>query len=294
MPRCAGRDIIRRVREPLSLHKLSAPARFLDLSDYARPLAALIVRALVPTRVSPIHITLAFTIVGGAAAGLLTSGSYAHRVGAGLLLLLKSTLDAADGSLARARGRPSRVGRYLDSICDFLVNLAVFGGLAWAEAAGAQSTWPFPIAAAALLAATLEGSVFHYYYLLQRRLTGGDETSLFDESQAHPFPWDHPGLTRALQQAYLAIYGWQDSLVGWLDHVAIGTDKRNASACRSAAPSHGFLTATTALGLGSQLLLIAVCAAINRPFWAVYVFLGPGIALWAMLLLMRRRSYREK
>src|SRR5262245_55657453 len=107
-----------------SIHKLPESARFVDLSDYARPLAGWLVAVLLPTRVLPIHITLVFTVVGLLAAVLFASGGYGRGVVAGALLLLKSALDAADGSLARARGRPSRAGRYLDSVCDFLVNTA--------------------------------------------------------------------------------------------------------------------------------------------------------------------------
>lgn len=268
-----------------SNHKLSDHERFLDLSDYGRPLADLIVAALLPTRVSPLHLTLGYTVVGLLAAGLFAAGGYAQGVAAGLLLLVKSALDAADGSLARARGRPSRVGRYLDSLCDFLVNLAVFGGLAWAEAARAGSAWSFPVAALALVAAMLEVSVVNYYYDLQRRLAGGDHTSLLDESQARPYPWDHPRLTRLLQRAYLAIYGWQDRLVARLDRLAVAP----LPAWRHA-PSPRYLTATTALGLGTQLLLIALAAVVNRPFWALFFFLGPGTAFCAVLLFWRRRS----
>lgn len=270
---------------PPSNHKLSDHARFLDLSDYGRPLGDLIVTALLPTRVLPQHLTLGYTVVGLLAAGLFAAGGHVQGVAAGLLLLLKSALDAADGSLARARGRPSRTGRYLDSLCDFLVNLAVYSGLAWAEAARARSAWPIPVAAAALVAGLLQVSVFNYYYILQRGLAGGDHISLLDETEAHPYPWDPPRLTRLLQRAYLAIYGWQDRLVARLDRLAVA-----ALPASRHAPSTRFLTATTAAGLGSQLLLIALAAVVNHPFWALLFFLGPGTAYCGFLLLWRRRS----
>ena len=44
---------------------------------------------------------------------------------AGIGLIVKSFLDALEGSLARARNRPSRVGRFVDSVCDYIVNAAV-------------------------------------------------------------------------------------------------------------------------------------------------------------------------
>ncbi|MBI3762921.1 MAG: CDP-alcohol phosphatidyltransferase family protein [Chloroflexi bacterium] len=264
------------------IHKLPDRARFFDISDYARPVARLIVSTLLYTRVSPIHLTIAFTVAGLSAAGLFAAGGYAHGLLAGLLLLVKSALDAADGSLSRARGRPSRVGRYLDSVCDVLVNLAVFEGLAWAESARTGSGWPFAVAAMALAIATLEGSVFHYYYIV-KRLSEGDTTSLLDEREALPYPWDNPGLTRILQLAYLVIYGWQDRLMAWLDRLVTSPQPP-----RPPAPSHPYLTATTALGLGTQLLIIAVYAVLGHPYWALYFFLGPGLAYWGLLLIVRK------
>ena len=54
----------------MSLDKVDAGHHFLDLSDYARPIARITVRVLVRTPVSPIHITLVYTVVGLIAAGL--------------------------------------------------------------------------------------------------------------------------------------------------------------------------------------------------------------------------------
>src|SRR3989304_1357557 len=122
------------------MDKVPEGHRFLDMSDYARPLAKVLVRLLLPTRVSPVHLTLAHTAVGFMAAILFALDRWLPFAGA--LLLLKSALDAADGSLARARGRPSRVGRFLDSIGDVLVTVAAFFGIAagaWRRAG--QADW---------------------------------------------------------------------------------------------------------------------------------------------------------
>ena len=50
-------------------------------------------------------------------------------VAAALLLQLKTVLDNADGQLARAAGKESVLGRYLDSESDLLVNAALFAAL---------------------------------------------------------------------------------------------------------------------------------------------------------------------
>src|SRR5258706_7682382 len=100
------------------MDKVPTESAFFDLSDYAR-LPARWLAKHVPASLTPVHLTLAFTGVGALAAWFMALNRFLPF--AGLLLLLKSLLDAADGSLARIRRRPSRVGRFLDSVCDFFV-----------------------------------------------------------------------------------------------------------------------------------------------------------------------------
>jgi phosphatidylglycerophosphate synthase len=256
------------------MDKVPEGHRVLDVSDYARPLAQVLVRLLLPTQVTPVHLTLAHTAVG-----LLAAMLFALDRGlplAGALLLLKSALDAADGSLARARGRPSRVGRFLDSIGDVSVTIAVFFGIA----AGAwrrdgQAHWA--LAALAMICATLQCSVFNYYYVRYRAQTGGDTTSDVNEDEARGYAWDNPRALRALHGLYRLIYGWQDSL---MDHI-------DTWAARRAPVTTSFLTATTALGLGAQLLITAVCAALGQPVWALWIFVIPFNFYWIALIFVR-------
>jgi len=91
-----------------------------------RPPAHLVARALARLRVPPPAV-----VVAGAAAGFAAAvevGRHAFLAGA-LLLQLKTLLDNADGQLARATGRVTDFGRYLDSEADLLVDAAVFAGL---------------------------------------------------------------------------------------------------------------------------------------------------------------------
>jgi phosphatidylglycerophosphate synthase len=255
---------------------------FLDLSDYARPAARLLVRALLPTPVTPIHLTLAFTLVGVLAALLFALDRWLPM--AGLLLLLKSALDAADGSLARARRRPSRVGRFLDSVCDFAVMAAVFSGIAISAWTRTRHAAYFGWATAGLLCATLQGSVFSYYYVRYRAQVSGDQTSRTSESTPDGYLWDDPVILRRLHRLYRLIYGWQDALMEHLD--------------RRVAPGHlpvsrGFLTATTALGLGTQLLVIAACATLGQPAWSLWLFPTVFNLYWLLLLLLRRRTWLQ-
>jgi archaetidylinositol phosphate synthase len=103
-----------------------------------RPPAHLVARALAPLRVPPPAVVLAGTATGIAAAVEIGRHGF---VAAAALLQLKTLLDNADGQLARATGRVTDFGRYLDSESDLLVDAAVFAALGlwigpWAAFAG--------------------------------------------------------------------------------------------------------------------------------------------------------------
>jgi hypothetical protein len=103
------------------------------------------------------------------------------------------------------------------------------------------------------------------------------------EREPAGYPWDNPRLVAALHRAYLGLYGWQDALVAWLDRQVAGT--------RQAPLRPGFMTAVSVLGLGTQLAVLAACAALSRPVWALWAFLTVFNA-YALLLLAHRRLAR--
>lgn len=72
------------------------------------------------------------TVVGSAltaSVGLLAAQGW--FVAAGICLWLFSMTDTLDGALARATGRATRFGAFLDSVCDRYAEAAVFWGLLW-------------------------------------------------------------------------------------------------------------------------------------------------------------------
>ena len=74
----------------------------------------------------------ALTVIGSvltASVGVLIAQGW--FVAAGLCLWVFSATDTLDGALARATGRVSVFGAFLDSVCDRYAEAAVFFGLVW-------------------------------------------------------------------------------------------------------------------------------------------------------------------
>ncbi len=105
-------------------------------------------RSLHRAGVTPNMVTAAGLILSVAAALLAASG----QLYAGLAVFFFSAcLDAVDGSLARSCGGSSEFGRYFDSICDRLSELAFVAG---AVVGGAPATACIVIGGSCLLLAT--------------------------------------------------------------------------------------------------------------------------------------------
>jgi phosphatidylglycerophosphate synthase len=95
-----------------------------------RPLAALIVRAVFPTRVTPNQLTWGSFLVGLAGACFFASGGHAGFAAGGVLAQVSSIIDCADGMLARARNSCTEYGATLDLLLDRLNEFLLLVGLA--------------------------------------------------------------------------------------------------------------------------------------------------------------------
>jgi phosphatidylglycerophosphate synthase len=247
-------------------HKLPERAQFLDLSDYARPLAVAIATWLRGTPIRAPHVTLVWAALGFIAAYCYAVGSYPLALLGAALMQAKNILDAVDGSLARLQNRPSRIGRFLDSISDAVIAAALYAALAVALSRERPIAVIAPLAAAALLLSLLQGSVYNYLYVRFRARRGGDTTShvreqLTQEDRAHYRERPLALLTlQVLIWAYNLIYGWQDVVVqridGWAARplVAIGRSGE-ADALRD---DRQLLSAASALGPGLLILILDV------------------------------------
>ena len=156
------------------MSKLPKEHKFIDLSDYGRPIAKIIANSLKHTTFTPIHVTIGFIIAGLIAIYCIIEGYYWL---AAFFLIFKSILDAADGELARVKQTPSYTGRYLDSVADIILNALFFISIWYITNA---SIW---ICLAAFFGLQLQGTLYNYYYVILRNKFNGDTTSRVFENE---------------------------------------------------------------------------------------------------------------
>ena len=222
------------------MSKLPAAYRFIDLSDYGRPVAKRIARFFQPTKITAIHVTWLFIVAGLGAIAAMYAQFYVLALG---LLLLKSTLDAADGELARLKKQPSYTGRYFDSIADILINAAIFYTLFLMV----DTSWW--LAVLAFMGMQLQGTLYNYYYVILRNQVDGDLTSqIFETSSPTALPGERQQTVTALYYCYRILYGLFDAIIYRLD----------PSAPQGKILPKYLMTAVSTFGLGFQLALIGL------------------------------------
>jgi len=247
----------------------AAPAELLCERAF-RPLAHLVVLALLPLRVPPPAVVLASAATGLAAAVELAREQW---IVAAVLLQLKTVLDNADGQLARAAGKESVLGRYLDSESDLLVNAALFAAL------GSVTDSPW-LALVSFLSLTLVLGVDFNLERLYRRELG-------DPREARPHA---TGLAGVLARVYDGVYAPQDRLVErfveWrLRRLGAGPEQRLAYHDRAT------LAVLANFGLSTQLAVLGICLAVEAPSAYLWIAIGCGVAL-VPLELRRERLAR--
>jgi phosphatidylglycerophosphate synthase len=242
-----------------------------------RPLAGLVVGILYKTPVTPNQVTIASAVAGLGAAWMYAKGEPSAIAYAGLLITLKDVLDSADGQLARAKQMFSRLGRFLDSISDFVVDVAVFGAVGWMLWDKNNDAAYGILAFVGLLGTTFRVS-YHVFYQTsflhrhQAYQTNRITEEVSDEDEAGDRS------TLMLQKVFLIIYGWQDRLVSKIDHWCSGNKRGEEEKWYSdvfALRLSGFL------GMGTELFLLMVFSVLNRMEIYLYVNL---VAMNGLLL----------
>lgn len=242
-----------------------------------RPAAHLVVLALLPLRVAPTTVVVSHFGVGVAAAVLLAEGRYWE---AAVLLQVKTLLDNADGQLARASGRLSELGRYLDTECDFLVNIALVAAIA-------VRTGDVALAVVALPLLTFVLSVDFGLEGLFKRERGQLPAPSRPEGRA----------TWLLARAYDLVLGPQDRLVERVAEARLARllrdsdDPARRARARAAYHDSATLAVLVNYGLSTQLAVLGACLALGRPTAWLWVVVGCAASV---PLLFARRELRAR
>lgn len=237
------------------MSKLPKAYKFIDLSDYGRPIAKVIAKSLKNTQVTPVQVTYVFFMTGLIAVYCILNNQYLLAM---FFLISKSVLDAADGELARVKKTPSYTGRYLDSIADIILNAILLAAIAYIS--NTSWLWTF----IAFLTLQLQGTLYNYYYVILRERSQGDTTSrVIEIGTPVAFPNENQRVVNVLYTLYRVLYGVFDAIIYFLDKGA-----KTASL-----PPSWFMTLLSIFGLGFQLLLMGLLLVIGLKNHIIYIII---------------------
>lgn len=251
------------------MSKLPSQKKFLDLSDYGRPVARYIAQSLKETNVTPIHVTIAFILSGLLGIYFIFKGYY---IIAAFFIILKSILDAADGELARFKDTPSYVGRYLDSIADILLNFILLLTI-WHSTSGSLL-----LTILAFFGVQLQGTLYNYYYVILRNLWNGDTTSRVIEIGV-PVAFDGEN-----QKTVSIFFGLYTFLYGLFDRIIYRLDKTATVATNY---PNWFMTCISSFGLGFQLLVISILLVSNLGYLIIPFFISYTLMIPVFILIRK-------
>lgn len=252
--------------------KLSNEDKFVDFSDYGRPLATFLATHLSRLKITAIQVTALFLVAGILCAYCIYTG---QLVWAAVFLMLKNILDAADGEIARITHHPSLIGRYLDSIFDFIINALIFTTILVIDA-GSGTMFVL-----AFLGIEFQCSIYNYYYVIVRRRLNNEKTSRTIEfRKPTAYAYESQKTVTILHAVFLCLYVIFDSLILLLDRQALYVREF----------PKWFMSLISLLGLGFQLLIICLFLCLGLPefilpFFASYTIFGLFVILIRKLLV---------
>jgi phosphatidylglycerophosphate synthase len=252
-----------------------------------RPIAGTIVRILYPTTITPNQVTLASTVAGLLAALLFAFGTYPAAALAGLCVTVKDVLDSADGQLARAKKMYSRIGRFLDSIGDFVVNLAVFTAITYTLVAGSGNSLFMIFGFLGFLGISLRVSYHVFYQTSYLHLRNSYALNRTTEEIREEDLREDPHVLR-LQKVFQILYGWQDRLMVSLDRWSgRGSLQSDESIRRWYADETG-VRLSGLIGIGTELFLLTLCSFANALDLYLYLNVLGMNAVWGACIAYRR------
>ena len=207
------------------MSKLPPGARFLDINDFWYFPNRWVVKFLYPLPITPTHITIISLIAGLVSVRFYMIDTSAGLMWGALFLYLKIFLDNVDGNLARVRGETSRLGRFLDSLTDFMVGFLVYLVLTLRLVDETNNSLYWCLGGLAFLSCLMQCSYFVYYLVKYTAISGTylynrvDEDITEEENEAYD-RGDLSMLVYFLHRVHILLYGWQDKTIEWFDRLS--------------------------------------------------------------------------
>jgi len=251
--------------------KLSNEDKFVDFSDYGRSLATFLATHLSRIKINAIQVTSLFLVAGIVCAYCI----YIHQlVWAAVFLMIKNVLDAVDGEIARITNHPSLIGRYLDSIFDFIINALIFTTILLVD------TGSVTIFVLAFLGIEFQCSIYNYYYVIVRRRLNHEETSrTIEYRKPIAYAYESQRTVTVLHAVFLFLYVIFDAFVLLLDKQALFVRHF----------PKWFLSLISLLGLGFQLLVICVLLCLDMPQFILPFF--AGYSIFGLFVILVRKVF---
>ncbi|MBL6991401.1 MAG: CDP-alcohol phosphatidyltransferase family protein [Bacteriovoracaceae bacterium] len=145
-----------------------------------RPVAFLVVKSIHRLPISPNQITLLGLVVGVISAYFFAFGTTAGFVFGGVLFAIYGVIDDCDGMLARMNGTGSDLGKVIDGVVDYLVNICVYVSLI----VGLQRSdivmpiGPIYFVVLSGISTIIHGIVYDYYLSAYLKGTSGSKSDL--------------------------------------------------------------------------------------------------------------------
>ncbi len=254
------------------MNKLPPEARFLDINDFWCFPNRWVVKFLYPLSITPTQITIFSLLAGLVSVCCYMIDSSVGLMWGALFLYLKIFLDNVDGNLARVKGEVSRLGRFLDSLVDFIVSFLVYLVLTLRLVSETNNSLYWYLGGLAFLSCLMHCSYFVYYLVSYTSTFGTYLCNRADENitEGDNEAYDRGDLSRLvcfLHRFHVLLYGWQDKTIEWFDRLSkrLGSKRNPQKLSRS--EWYGdkvFLTLISPLCLCTNNMLIVFFSLLNE------------------------------
>ena len=283
------------------MNKLPPEARFLDINDFWCFPNRWVVKFLYPLSITPTQITIISLIAGLVSVCCYMIDSSVGLMWGALFLYLKIFLDNVDGNLARVKGEVSRLGRFLDSLIDFIVSSLVYLVLTLRLVSETSNSLYWFLGGIAFLSCLIHCSYFVFYLVQYTSISGtylcnrADESITEEDNKAYD-RGDLSMFVCFLQRSHIFLYGWQDKTIDWFDRLSKKLGSKSKSQGLAENSWYGdkvFLTLISPLCLCTNNMLLvffSLVDAIEFGFWFVVVVGNFYLLLLQILKIFKTRN----